>query len=596
MDKKTVLTGLAVLAVVVLAAGFRFYDIKDYPPGLFPDEAANGEDVRLILNGDVRPFYPRGNGREALFFFLEAASIKLFGIGVWQLHIVSAAVGVLTVLAVYFATRVWFGRLSGLLAAGMLATNHWHVTMSRTGFRAILIPLFIALFTAFVGYTIRAVKRGSTMPNSKFQIPNKLQNTKSKSHTRRSITMSYVYAALAGAAFAGGFYTYIAYRVMAGVVLGVVLLMLLAALHPKIGWPHLVRYWQQLAIGCIAAAIVLAPLAGYFVMHPDAFVGRAGQVSVFNGELQNEYGGGTLVGTILYSTRETLAAFFIGAGDLNWRHNVPGYPLLNPLVGALFLLGLAWAINGTVMVFYKIVRGREIHLGMIFPYLLLIIAGMLAPVITTAEGMPHGLRSIGLLFPIFMLAGTAGSVIIYWLKLKVKQEAWRAAGRGAMAGLLILGLLYDGALYFMIARNDADAYYAYRGDLTTVAQFLNDRRRDYPNEPRPYLVLDKFSLQTVHFLTSVAAHEHTVGDEVHPDEAQHKWVQIDPATSHLWQLAPGEIMVFTQSTIFDADRYAKQHTDVELLESTTNRWGQEIMRVYKGVGQEKVNGDGSLDA
>ncbi|MCH8748661.1 glycosyltransferase family 39 protein, partial [Patescibacteria group bacterium] len=159
MDKKKLLVVLAVVAVVGLATFFRMYDITNYPPGLFPDEAANGEDALLIMEGDYRPFYPRGNGRESLFFYLEAISLSLFGVGVWQLHLVAALIGVLTVLATYFATRVWFGRLAGILAAGLLATNHWHVTMSRTGFRAILIPLLVALFTAWVGYTIQAVKK-----------------------------------------------------------------------------------------------------------------------------------------------------------------------------------------------------------------------------------------------------------------------------------------------------------------------------------------------------------------------------------------------------------------------------------------------------
>ena len=64
MDKSKVLTLVGVLVVVLLAVFFRFADIQDYPPGLFPDEAANGEDALLVLEGDIRPFYPRGNGRE----------------------------------------------------------------------------------------------------------------------------------------------------------------------------------------------------------------------------------------------------------------------------------------------------------------------------------------------------------------------------------------------------------------------------------------------------------------------------------------------------------------------------------------------------
>ena len=88
-----------VLAVMAVAGWLRLYDIKHFPGGLFPDEAANGEDALLILHGDWRPFYPRGNGREGLYFYLEAASISMFGVGVWQLHVVSVVIGITTVLA-----------------------------------------------------------------------------------------------------------------------------------------------------------------------------------------------------------------------------------------------------------------------------------------------------------------------------------------------------------------------------------------------------------------------------------------------------------------------------------------------------------------
>lgn len=569
MPRNVLLTVAAVVGVVALAGCFRFYDITHYPPGLFPDQAANGEDVLLILEGDTRPFYPRGNGREALFFYLQAALVKAFGIGVWPMFAASALVGVGTVLAVFFATRVYFGRLSGILAALFLATNHWHVTLSRTGFRAILIPLFVALFTALVGYTIQAT-------------------------TKRVRAASLIYAALAGAALAAGFYSYIAYRIMVAVVLGILLIMLLAALHPKIGFPHLRRYRWQLVVALVAGSIVIAPLAFYFWQHPQDFVGRAGQVSVFSPELQQEHGGGALVPTILYSFRETVVSFFAGDGDTNWRHNVAGFPLLNPLVGVLFLLGLAWFIHGTVLLGYALVRGKEVHLSMVYLYALLLLCGMTVPVIMTAEGMPHGLRSIGLLVPIFLMAGTAGSVCVYWVKRRLKAP-WQAVGFGVIAGLLIVGMLYDGALYFAIARRDSQAYTAYRGDLTRVAAFINDHQREHPNEPRPLLVLDGFSLQTVHYLTAVAAHDHVVGNEVHPDEAAHKWIHVEPNVATATVGLPGQLIIFTQSTMAEANAYAQAHKNIEQVAQEKNFWGNEIMRVYRVTegASDKID---SLDA
>lgn len=546
--------GAMVAGIVVLAFFLRTYDIMEYPPGLFPDEAENGQDAISILHGDIRPFYSRNNGREGVFFFLQAALIRTFGIGVWQMHLASAVVGTLTVLAIYFATNVFFGRLAGVLAALFLATSSWHLTLSRTGFRAILIPLFVSLFTASVGYTIAAVKQ-------------------------KRILASYVHAALAGIFFSAGFYTYIAYRAMVGVVLGVFVLLLLAALHPKIGFPHIRRYGKQTLVGLVMAAITVLPLVLYFVAHTDEFVGRASQVSIFSKDLQREVGGGTLMGTLLYSTNTTILSFFFH-GDENWRHNVSGYPLLNPLVGFLFVLGMLWTMKGAWDVFRRMMKGKEVHFGMMYPYVLLLLVGMMLPTITTAEGMPHALRSIGMSAPIYMLAGTAGAVAIRWCTKWGKKQNVLGMIDGAIVGLLIVSSMYGPLLYFMISRNTPQAHEAYRGDLTVVSRYIYEYVSTHPDSPKPYLVLDDFFSKTVNFL----AHGDT-------------YRRIDPAASDGTALAPGEQMVFTQSTIPDADRYERIYgASIKLVTSTLNRFGQEQLRVYEGVRATSGGGEDDLDA
>ncbi len=532
--------GVALVVVVALAFFLRTYDLQNYPPGLFPDEAVNGEDAISILHGDIRPFYSRNNGREGLFFYLQALLIKTFGIGVWQMHLASAIVGTLTVLAIYFATSAYFGRLAGLLAALFLATSSWHLTLSRTGFRAILVPLFLALFTACTGFAISAVKE-------------------------KRIRASYIYAAFAGIFFSTGFYTYIAYRAIIGVILGIVVLLLLAALHPKIGFPHIRRYGKQTLLAVVMAAIVLLPLVLYFVQHPDEFIGRAGHVSVFNTDLQREVGGGTLIGTLAYSTNKTLLSFF-SHGDENWRHNVSGHPLLNPLVGFLFVLGICWTIKGTWDVFRMILKGKEVHLGMIYPYLLLLLFGMMLPAVTTAEGMPHALRSIGMATPIYMLAGIAAAVSLRWSLKWGETRKVLGMVYGAWTGLLIVSSAYGPLLYFMISRNTPEAAEAYRGDLTVVSNFINSYTVQYPNGPRPYLVVDEFFSKTVHFL----AHGET-------------YQLVEPPKSERTQLAHGEVIIFTQSTISDADRYERVYgSRIERIVSKLNRFGQEVIRVYEG--------------
>ena len=64
------------ILILLLAVFFRFFMITTFPNGLFPDEAANGLDINSIFHGHLQPFYERGNGREALFFWISARAFE----------------------------------------------------------------------------------------------------------------------------------------------------------------------------------------------------------------------------------------------------------------------------------------------------------------------------------------------------------------------------------------------------------------------------------------------------------------------------------------------------------------------------------------
>src|SRR6185503_6518300 len=96
------------LGIIALAIFFRFYQIVSFPGGLFPDEAAEGLDAHLIQQGQWQAFYERGNGREALFYYIIAGVITIFGTGSPQLHATTAGIGVLAVLLCFLLTRELF--------------------------------------------------------------------------------------------------------------------------------------------------------------------------------------------------------------------------------------------------------------------------------------------------------------------------------------------------------------------------------------------------------------------------------------------------------------------------------------------------------
>ena len=104
--------------IVIIAAFLRLYNITELPPGLYPDEAMNGNNaLESLSTGDWKIFYPENNGREGLFINIQALSIALFGNFPWALRAVSAIFGILTVLGVYFLAKEIFNKNIALLSA-----------------------------------------------------------------------------------------------------------------------------------------------------------------------------------------------------------------------------------------------------------------------------------------------------------------------------------------------------------------------------------------------------------------------------------------------------------------------------------------------
>lgn len=109
----------------VLLIFYTFY-LGSYP--LFvPDEGRYSEVAReMIVSGDY--ITPRVNGvafldKPVLYYWLQAAAIKLFGLNEWALRFFPALLGIFGCLITYICTRRLFGRRTGLLATIILATT-----------------------------------------------------------------------------------------------------------------------------------------------------------------------------------------------------------------------------------------------------------------------------------------------------------------------------------------------------------------------------------------------------------------------------------------------------------------------------------------
>jgi 4-amino-4-deoxy-L-arabinose transferase-like glycosyltransferase len=538
------------VGVILLAITFRFYQIMAMPGGLFPDEAANGLDINSMQAGQLQPFYERGNGREALFFYMLWGSVEIFGKGPWQHHIISALVGVIAVLGCFLVTRQLFKFLGGrdepensqratsiaLLASFFMAVSSWHVVLSRTAFRANLIPLF----TAFTFYFLLLAASAQT-------------------RARR-----YLWAAFSGATFALGFYSYIAYRILVPVIAVAVLWPLLVDIWQTPRFQNIKKFFAPTVIAGAAFAIFIAPLFHYFYTHPGSFVGRSGQVSIFNPDLN----GGDFIGVLLEVTRLSLKAYFWD-GDLNWRHNISGEPFLSIIISPFFALGL---IGVTLLAVRYVFQPLKRRLD--WKYFLL--AGwfwaMLIPVVTTAEGIPHGLRAIGTIPVVFIMTAVGLRWVMDWAA-KVCDKFWPQLANwqksllnfafGLKTVVFIVALILQTYfVYFVYAANSPENFYAFRSDLTVVSEYLKTEG----NKNNTYLVLDKFSVQTPDYLTS---------DHGNP------YRQVDPEDAwKLTGLKSGDKIVFAQSSLFDITKFKRYFPEARLALEKRNQFNQTVMAVY----------------
>jgi 4-amino-4-deoxy-L-arabinose transferase-like glycosyltransferase len=368
---------VVLLIVMAIAVGFRLTNLSSAPPGLYPDEAMNGNNaLQALRTGDYKVFYPENNGREGLFINLQAASIAALGNTPYALRLVSALIGILTVLGTYLLARRMFDdwRLAAI-AAFLIATGFWHVNFSRIGFRAIMAPFF-AVWGFY--YLYKGIE-----------------------------THRLWHWALAGICFGLGFHTYIAFRVVplaVAITLGAFWLSLHAVFsHGKYhDARHQMLGGAALMVGTMV--IVLLPMAAYFYANPQDLVGRTAKVAV--------WAGAHPVKDLAVNAAKTFGMFFF-RGDSNWRHNLAGQPELFWPVAALFAVGLL----RTIWKFFHSWKTRG-HPGVVHTLLLSWFFVGLLPALLLTEGSPHALRALIVAPAVYLMAALG----LHWLYVSFERK------------------------------------------------------------------------------------------------------------------------------------------------------------------------------
>lgn len=370
-----------VVAATLLAAVVRFWQLNSLPPQAWYDEAWFALRAReLIEYGNVQAFYDpsQGSGNAALVYL--AALAQWLGVrSLVSARLATAAAGVMAVPLAYACLRELLRdtmpqrrRATAALSAVVMAYLLFPLILSRVGMEPGLMAALILLiawqlmrgmrYGSWSGWVLAGLAMGVAQYNglhARFVIP------------------------LAAYLMAEGFFGSRDVGRRRAIVKGALVM---------------------------AAVSVMAslPLMVAFAQHPGWLTGRAATVSIFSGAT------GSTPAALFDNTLRVLGAWLF-AGDANPRHNLPGQPILDPILAVGFVAGVGWSI----------VRFRRSPAARV---MLIWTMWMAVPAILTVEA-PNMQRMIGIVPPTVALAAAG------WMQIIDKVRPSWGARKGWLTGL-----------------------------------------------------------------------------------------------------------------------------------------------------------------
>ena len=357
------------VAILLLAAAFRFLAVDSAPPGWRDDELIEYNLDRRIADGWRPLFITEAEGHEPVYHYLHAGTLLLFGDNIVGYKWLPFAFGLITITLTYALARKMFGVKVALLTAALLAVSFWPVMYSRFGVRHIgVLPWMLAAFYLLYPSPQPSPRQGEGV----------------KSVWR---------AVLAGLCLAAALMTYFAGRAVPLILIGflIYLAVFKRSVLRQIWW----RYF--LAIGL--AALIAAPMFIEIARTPG-------------GEKRTEVVGGPLIalreGNVQPAIDTTLGTLgmFTFAGDPEWLYNVEHRPVFDWITGLFFYLG----------VIICFVRLKRIESGFALVWLIVGIAPAFVSI--PAASFSHTIVALPVVY-VLAAYGAIGS--LYWLSDKMTR-------------------------------------------------------------------------------------------------------------------------------------------------------------------------------
>jgi len=386
-----------------------FFQYNQIPKNINYDEVDFAKLALSLNDKTYTPYTAFATGHTTLYFYIILFSFKLFGISNFALRFPAAVFGLLNVFILFFILKSVFSKqkhLSFFLSVFFL-TSRWYLNFTRFSFEATFL-LFLELTSIY--FLFQSVK------TSKW----------------KHIMLSAIFAGLA-------FNSYLPGRIF-------FLLPLIFLFSKKIKLDGLKKFFLFI----IPFIIIIFPLTIHLTTHKDI---RFSQQSFFQNKKlklskKTEY--------LLKNIKST--AFMFGLkGDMNGRHNYPGKPALNPILGLFFALGLIICLKNTKS-FYNLF------------FLLYFFISLVPTLFTNPVENPNMLRTFAVIPSVIYFVGVSLSTIISKYKT-------------AFVNLIIFLLVVFSSLY------ELRTYFSFQNrvfknsfEIKCTVDKLVDKNKPYPKE------------------------------------------------------------------------------------------------------------------
>ncbi len=290
---------VAVFLLVIISLCLRLYNLENFFPGIWYDEAQNGaETLRLMELKNIEFFITRYTYMPSMFFYVSSVFIKLFGYNIISLRSVSAVMGTLSIFAFYFLLKQIFKDWKvALFGAFIISFSRWHLNFSRIAFLGMQTVLLLTIFLYFYLKTL-SVKNTS-------------------------------YSIFAGITLGLAHYTY-------GVAYFIHLLILIHFIYLfyrdyKLFLKEQIKVFLKIYT---IVFLITIPLINFSLKNPGLFFQRANDISFFAEIKDNKS-----ITPLIKNIYAYLLSFNF-EGDYNGRHNLYKKPLFDYLTGIFFVIGV----------------------------------------------------------------------------------------------------------------------------------------------------------------------------------------------------------------------------------------------------------------